>query len=106
VTKDRKITDVLAAIEAAAQASRHQARAEAARTGRLADEELRAIEDAVRRAERMPRAEASALDARAELRAVKDMVLALLTEIRRLRTLVAAGRIDAERAALEAEEAR
>jgi hypothetical protein len=101
----RTIAEVLAAIEAAAQESRRVTLAQVARAGRLTDEELRGIEDAVRRAEMMGRDQASALDARDELRAVRAMVLTLLTEIRRLRTLIAARNIEGENAALAAEEA-
>jgi hypothetical protein len=102
---DRRITDVLAAIESAAQESRPETLAHVARAGRLTDEELRQIEDAVRRAEMMGRDQASALDARDELRAVRAMVLTLLTEVGRLRTLITARNVDGENAALAAEEA-
>ena len=69
---DRKITDVLAAIEAAAQESRRATLAHVARAGRLTEEELLQIEDSARRAEMMGRTQASALDARDELRAVSE----------------------------------
>jgi hypothetical protein len=104
MANERTIMDVLAAIDAAAQESRRETLARVARAGRLTDEELRQIEDAVRRAEMMGRDQASALDARDELRAVRAMVLTLLTEVRRLRTLIAARNIDGENAALGAEE--
>jgi hypothetical protein len=42
--------------------------------GRLTDEELRQIEDAVRRAEMMGRDQANALDTRDEILAVRGMV--------------------------------
>lgn len=105
MANDRRITDVLAAIEAAAQESRRETLARVARAGRLTDEELRKIEDAVRRAEMMGQNQASALDAKDELRAVREMVSTLLTEVRRLRTLILAKNIDGENAALKAEEA-
>ncbi len=105
MANERKLTDVFAAIEAAAAEGRHQGLAHLARVGRLTDEELRRIEDATRRAEGMGRGAASALDAREELRAVSEMVRRLLGEVRRLRTLVATRTIDAEHAALKAEEA-
>jgi len=49
--------------------------------------------------------QASALHARDELRAVRDTVLTLLTEVRRLRTLIAARNVEGENAALAEEEA-
>jgi len=48
---DHKITDVLVAIEAAAQERRRETLAHVARANRLTEDELRQIEDSARRAE-------------------------------------------------------